>query len=96
MELSEHHRQHLRWRVEDRPPRDDAAEFAVDEVQGGHRANLEPKIRVHPAGDLDHLRRQIDTERGHTQRVQVRGDVARAAPKIGDGLPAVGLLNTGR
>jgi hypothetical protein len=81
--------------VKDRPPGDDAAELAIGEIQGGHRAHLEPKIRVRPSGDLHHLRRQIDTERGDTERVQVRGDVARATPEIGDRLAAVGLYVLG-
>src|SRR5690606_30272890 len=59
-ELPEHLRAAARLDVDDRIPGDDAAERAARDVEGGHRALLEPDPRVGGAGQLDHPRRQVD------------------------------------
>jgi hypothetical protein len=56
VELGEHHRQVLRRRVVGGEEGQDAAEFAVPDVQCRHRTNGEPQVRERQPGLFDHVR----------------------------------------
>src|SRR3569833_4589454 len=67
MELGIHDRQQLRWRVVGGVVGEDAAEFTVLYRQFGHRPYGEAQDWECLTGQLDHFRRQVDAERGHSQ-----------------------------
>ncbi len=70
--------------VDDGPAREHAVQRAVGDVEGGHRAHVEPQVRVGPAGQRDHRGRGVDAERRQSQAVQVGGDVAGPAAQVRD------------
>ena len=55
-------------------------------------AHAEVETRVEARGALDHLRRDINSDNGHSLIVQISRDVSRATAKIGDEPPTACVL----
>jgi hypothetical protein len=92
MEFGEDLRQLFVRDMDDRVPGHDAAESTSLEVQGCHRTLNEPQSWIRPAGDRDHLRRQIDPEHGQSEAAQMCRHAAGTAPDVGD-RPGTGGLH---
>jgi hypothetical protein len=83
-ELSERVGQPVVGDVDRGVPGQNAAEGAVGQVEGQHRAHLEAQPGVLPPRCRDHLRRQVDPGHLQPQAGQHRGHPACAAPDVGD------------
>lgn len=62
--------------------RQDAAEFAVADVQSRHRADVETEARMGRPRQVDHPRRHVHAEHRHTEGGQMRSGLDHVAEQI--------------
>jgi hypothetical protein len=79
-------------KMDDRVERDGSPELTVRRRKPEEIALPELYLRIIPAADGDHARRQVDTDRSHAMASELGCHMARAAPQIGDRRTVFSLL----
>lgn len=77
----------LRWRVNQRIPREDAGEARVVDVELLSAAHAEPDVRVTFLGSADEFRFRVNPGNGDSLLVKPVGPMSRAASDIKDLAP---------